>query len=357
MTRTMKWRALTRARLAAAALVLLGSGCAVAPAGDGELSGASGTPAPASLQVLGCHGGYGNVGAVYAGIPVYCQATSAGGYYQCDELANRFMRDSLQHADIDNVVTDNASGMCAQAARRSDYSVWGPGYRNPAGHQPGPGDLIVWISTQADPPGHVAVVTGAHAASVDFVQQNVTDRPFASTAWDGRRGFGFTDPDVECWIHAEGGPSLQAPPQTASCGCFDGDGDYCGLAVVDHERWYGCRADHPAGSTIGYRELYSCKGGVFTPKQSCKDCLTTGLFSAHGVCVDGDPCGHVPSTAANNGLYCGSTQDNGFGGGDPDTLYDCEDASGVTGRSYDVVHSERVCGGRCLVNPGKADSC
>src|SRR5579883_1329115 len=99
----------------------------------------------------------GEIGAVFRGVPAYCQPSSATGYYQCDELANRFMRDALLHPELDNVVTDYASSICAHAAAMpSDYTVYGPGYVPSGGHAPVPGDLLVLNGA----PGHVAVIVG-----------------------------------------------------------------------------------------------------------------------------------------------------------------------------------------------------
>jgi hypothetical protein len=69
--------------------------------------------------------GTGQVGATFMQVPAYCQPPEAvsSGYYQCDELANRFMRDALQHPDLDNVVTEYASSICGKAAASSAYSA------------------------------------------------------------------------------------------------------------------------------------------------------------------------------------------------------------------------------------------
>lgn len=58
-----------------------------------------------------------------------------------------------------------------------------------------------------------------------------------------------------------------------------------------------------------------------------------------------DPC----STTSANGLYCGAETQSGFSGGDPNTLYDCE--NGVTA-------STTSCSLGCTVEPpGTADHC
>jgi hypothetical protein len=104
---------------------------ASAPTGDGatqpddalnQPSADAGTDPEAGLVVLGCDGGFGTIGALFMGVPAYCQDFSAL-YYQCDELGNRFMRDAWQHPNLDNVATEYASIMSAHAAQTSAYSV------------------------------------------------------------------------------------------------------------------------------------------------------------------------------------------------------------------------------------------
>jgi CHAP domain len=232
-----------------------------------------------AVSVIGCDGGAGTVGAVFWGVPVYCQPSSATGFYQCDELANRFLRDALAHPNLDNVVSQYASSMCGLAAARPEYSVWGPGFGDSSGRAPVPGDLIIWSGT----PGHVAVVTSASAATVEYVQQNLGG-PTSSIGWDPAAAF-FESATAECWIHAE--PSAPAPwPSGADCGCFDGDGDYCGLAIVDHEHWFGCAANLAAGGRAAYDTLYHCAHGVFTVETACGRCFTPDLEPATGACAE-----------------------------------------------------------------------
>jgi hypothetical protein len=258
------------------------------PPGDGATSpdGAlkppsvdAGADPDAGLVVLGCEGGFGTIGAFFMGVPAYCQDFSAR-YYQCDELGNRFMRDALQHPNLENVATEYASTMCANAAEMSAYSVWGPQYRDPTGKRPVPGDLVVWSGGGNDPGGHVAVITGVDPDAVHFMQQN-NGPPTDSVGWDAGASF-FTSSHAVCWIHAEPSPPSQiAGP---SCGCFDGEGDYCGLTLVDHEWWYGCVAD-VQGNVIDYDTVYSCHSGVFQPEKACGRCVTENLSPALGHCM------------------------------------------------------------------------
>jgi hypothetical protein len=240
----------------------------------------AGADREAGLVVLGCDGGFGTIGALFMGVPAYCQDLS-NRYYQCDELGNRFMRDAWQHPNLDNVATEYASIMCAHAAGTSAYSVWGPNYRDATGNHPVPGDLVVWSGFGNVPGGHVAVVTGVDPGAVHFMQQN-NGAPTGSIGWDAGASF-FADPNAECWIHAEPSPA----PQVAgsSCGCFDGEGDYCGLALVDHEWWFGCVVD-VQGNVIDYDTLYSCHSGVFQSAKACGHlCVTENMSPAYGHCT------------------------------------------------------------------------
>jgi hypothetical protein len=251
-------------------------------------------------------------------VPVYCQPIG-DGYYQCDELANRFVRDALHHPNLDNVVTDLASIICAEAkSKPKDYQVFGPGYRSTSGEAPVPGDLIVLSGNLGhQTAAHVAVVTSVTSTQVRYVQQNFGP-PTSSLGWNASRSW-FTSPTVDCWVHAIAS-ATSISPAGPSCGCFNGDGDYCGLAIVDHQSWYGCKAS-VVGGPLSTGELYSCSAGAFHPKRSCSECVSRSYTSAHGYCAVGDPCGHVSAGA--NGTYCGTATNNGFSAGTAGTLYTC----------------------------------
>jgi hypothetical protein len=223
--------------------------------------------------------GTGEIGATYLGIPAYCQPSSATGYYQCDELANRFVRDLQKHPDLDNVVTDYASSICGKASAMSAYSVWGPGYLPTTGKMPVGGDLVVFTGM----PGHVAVVVGfVSPSSVLVIQQNA-GAPTGLVPWDRATSFfAVFSRTPECWVHAESAPPAELPDASA-CGCFAG-GDTCGLAIVDHEWWNGCRAGLPEGG-VEYGSLYACDAGVFTKTADCPSlCITPDLYDASGYC-------------------------------------------------------------------------
>lgn len=324
-----------------------GAGDAGVDGSPGPGHNAGGADAGLDLWVnpAGCN--QGGIGARFQGVPAYCQppgTTSADGYYQCDELANRFMRDALEHPNLDNAVTEFASSICGEASSMPAYSAWGPGYRATSGRKPEPGDLVVFSGT----PGHVAVIVDASTPdSVRIMQQNESP-PVADIGWDPSTSF-FTAPSAECWVHAEPAPAAPAPTG-AACGCFDGDGDYCGLSLVDHAWWYGCEAN-VAGGPPEYDTLYTCSGGTFTPKQACAgQCLTMFEQPATGACMpdaSNDPCSGVPSSA--DGIYCGASTQNGFGGGESSTLYDCRNGTTVSVRS---------CANGCYSAPaGQQDGC
>src|SRR5581483_284159 len=147
--------------------------------------------------------GYGSIGAVFNGVPAFCQLNDDFGFYQCDELGNRYMRDALAHPDIDNAAVDYAATMCTKASALSAYSVWGPMFRPQAGQALVPGDLVVRNAV----PGHVAVVTSVATDHIEVMQQNEPTLT-AELGWDAGTNF-FTDPSIICWIHAE--PSPPAP--------------------------------------------------------------------------------------------------------------------------------------------------
>ncbi len=217
----------------------------------------------------------GEIGATFRGIPAYCQPSSSTGFYQCDELANRFMRDALQHPDLDNVVTENASSICEHASTMAAYSVWGPGYGATTGRAPAGGDLIVLPGI----PGHVTVVVGFSSATEVTVMQQNAGPSTTSLAWDATSSFVV---GAECWVHAESAPPAELPDASA-CGCFT-TGATCGLAIVDHEWWYGCRVTAPEGG-VQYGSLYRCDGGAYEKAADCPAlCITPNLFDEVGYC-------------------------------------------------------------------------
>jgi hypothetical protein len=161
------------------------------------------------------------------------------------------------------------------------YSVWGPGYGATAGHEPVGGDLIVYSGT----PGHVAVIVGfADATDVTIMQQNAGPS-VVTVGWDPGASFVAVE-GAECWVHAEAAAPAE-PPAGPPCGCFAGNTSTCGLAIVDHQWWYGCTPQVPEGG-VEYGSLYGCDdAGVFTKQEDCPgSCITLDVFDAGGYCGD-----------------------------------------------------------------------
>ena len=113
-----------------------------------------------------------------------------------------------------------------------------------------------------------------------------------------------------------GGASAGAggsPPPPPTCGCFSGDGLYCGKGVNDYGAQHGC-AVALAMSQSG--DVLDCHAGAWTVKQTC----TSGCFVAPAGTNDGcnaAPGGyHLPwkcgvtfdTTQGNDGDICGSSQ-------------------------------------------------
>ncbi len=246
----------------------------------GTTTGSSSTGGD-TLSIFGCDGStpIGTPGASFRGVIAYCGPVSADQYYQCDELANRFVRDALSHPAVDNVETQHASSICGNVSASSAYSVYGPGYLATIGQQPVPGDLAVWPGV----PGHVAVIAEFKTSAGAYVMQQNEGPPTAVVGWDTSASFFAASDGLECWVHAESAPPLSAP-SGPDCGCFAGDGDYCGLAIVNNEAWYACAANISGGGDADYATLYHCTGGVFTASKACANCITADLYTPLGTC-------------------------------------------------------------------------
>jgi hypothetical protein len=112
------------------------------------------------------------------------------------------------------------------------------------------------------------------------------------------------------------------------------DGVYCG----------GSRESGFAGGSTN--TLYTCAHGKTAREQPC----ALGCYVAPPGTPDAcnpDPCANVSS--ANDGIYCGKSNENGFGGGYANELYTCENGKTAT---------TQVCPDTCYVAPpGKPDSC
>jgi hypothetical protein len=92
--------------------------------------------------------------------------------------------------------------------------------------------------------------------------------------------------------------------------------------------------------------VYDCEGGRSASVQTCKwGCYVAGAGTNDG--CNPDPCKNV--SGANQGVYCGKSNQSGFAGGDPDTLYTC--SNGATTQT-------RTCANGCYVAAaGQQDGC
>jgi hypothetical protein len=113
-----------------------------------------------------------------------------------------------------------------------------------------------------------------------------------------------------------------------------GNGVYCGSSTEDG---FG------GGSST---ELYTCQNGKVVATTSCPAGCNVAPAGQADTCR-ADPCAHVP--ASGNGNYCGRSTEDGFSGGLPSDMYDCQN-----GRTA----SFSACQWGCYVAPaGQADGC
>jgi hypothetical protein len=129
------------------------------------------------------------------------------------------------------------------------------------------------------------------------------------------------------------------PPPSGPCAAVpaNGNGTYCG----------GSTANGFSGGTAG--TLYTCENGATTATFPCADgCVpsTSGTMDSCAM-APSNPCANVP--AADNGTYCGGSGENGFGGGDLNLLYTCQN-----GQTASTV----LCPGGCVISAsGSTDAC
>lgn len=201
----------------------------------------------------------------YSSQPLYCNQLNGSEnpgvkdrrawYFQCVELANRWLVDSVGAP----MISGNANQMCGNADSAS-YDVY---YRGTS-YAPMPGDLLVWDGYAF---GHVAVVTSVSSSSITFANQNYGQHgvqyPFLSAARSA--GF-FGSPRNEggwrakCVIHpkklgraSSDVPAIAPPPVGACDGVSSAhDGKYCG----------GSRQSGFGGGDV--KTLYACRGGTTT---------------------------------------------------------------------------------------------
>ncbi len=315
---------------------------------------------------------------VASGIPAprpvttYCDDASGIGEYQCDQFANRFMS-SLNLPPVDNWVQNLACQICDLVANDPNlsrfYSVWGPQYRTTPGQMPQPNDLLVWqeggscVPQDKSAPGHVAVVTRTTPTTVEYIQQNwivgasINGSPYAAlprtyTSWDSASSFfgeaggtGGQSYFPKCWVHPECPPGRACNPGSGHNPCFDvphvNNGLYCGSTNQTVSGFNPAVADK--------NTVYECFDGEIANEQHC----VTGCY----VAPPGQPdsclqsCTRVPQKES--GLFCGKSNQFGFGGADtqPGWLYTCTNSVTVPDLIYNCD------GNGCTWNPLGADSC
>lgn len=198
--------------------------------------------------------------------PIYCNRLNGamnpgvqGTYawlYQCMELANRFVVDSLGSPIIRGA---SAYQMC-DSADRASYDVH---YGN-SSHVPEPGDLLVWDGYTD---GHVAVVSKVSADAITVAQQNFgfegNEYPFVTTPRLGNffgAPWGDNGLRAKCLIHPK---KLDAPVRgEVSCapgGLYCGSGPDLPKGKYDARTLFRCDA---SGTSLSVAER--CAEGCFT---------------------------------------------------------------------------------------------
>jgi len=207
--------------------------------------------------------------------PLYCNqwngATNPGlrtadtWYYQCTEIANRWLMESVGAPRI----VGNAEQMCDNADR-SAFDV----HRRGSAYEPVPGDLLVWGGYTM---GHVGVVTAVSASAVVFANQN-----YGHNGWQypvlaaPRAGGFFGNPRgdkglyAKCIVHprklpaSPGSPTPSAPaPAPGPCARVApaNDGTYCG-------------ASRQSGFAGGDEHaLYTCHNGRTSSRRCASGCV------------------------------------------------------------------------------------
>ena len=201
----------------------------------------------------------------YRSQPLYCNQlngvenagvrTDHSWYFQCAELANRWLVESVGAPRI----RGNADQMCDNADRGA-FDV----YTKKTRYEPVPGDLLVWSGYAM---GHVAVVTAVSASSIVVANQNYghggLQYPLLATPrTDGFFGSPRGDHGLhaKCIIHPRKlSPSastsvLATPTPSGPCARVSSanDGAYCGAS----------RQSGFAGGDEG--SLYTCRNGRTT---------------------------------------------------------------------------------------------
>jgi len=212
----------------------------------------------------------------YKSEPLYCNQLNGAEnpgvqshdtwYYQCVELANRWLTDGVRAPIIDA----NAQDMCDEADR-SAYDV----HRRGKAYEPVPGDLLVWSGGRF---GHVAVVSAVTPTTITVANQNY------------------------------GGNGRQYPflSVSRSPGSFGSPRDGHHLAskcVIHPKKLVPSSSSNVAGVTPAPPVAPSPLTGPSVPP------------------LGSNPCAGVEPR--DDGAYCGGSRQSGFAGGDPRTLYTC----------------------------------
>lgn len=131
---------------------------------------------------------------------------------------------------------------------------------------------------------------------------------------------------------SSGGPF----PWCAQCGPYNNGAGVCGKYATGGQV-----------GTLGIDTIHCPSGTYKYQRVSPANHEFDGTCLAIVPSVGADPCANVSS--ANNGWYCGKSNQNGFGGGSSTTLYDCQDG---------YVAKTQACPLGCFVaGAGQADGC
>jgi hypothetical protein len=199
--------------------------------------------------------------------------------------------------------------------------------------------------------GQMSVTSPATHTSVPIVAAHVGD----ATSSDTRYLFVYAVHEVfeaqtdgisaDC---CDGETTTAGPvPGCPDCGPYETDGGYglCGQYSAPGGSWGVASITCPSGRTYWYQQVSPPGAHAYGSPEFDGTCQSIVVAGGQG--QNPDPCANVPPSG--NGSYCGTSTQNGFGGGAPGTLYDCQ--NGVTA-------STTVCQSGCFIAPvGKPDGC
>jgi len=149
---------------------------------------------------------------------------------------------------------------------------------------------------------------------------------------------------------------FEAQTDGVSADCCDGETSTGGpfnwcSQCGPYDNGTGACGQYAPGGTIGNEgwDTIACPNATYNYQR-----VSPATHEFDGTCsaiapsvTPNNPCAKV--SAANSGVYCGKSNQNGFAGGSPTTLYDCENG---------WVASTKTCPDGCFIAPaGKADGC